>query len=959
MPKLDHLRKVISENKGKKAIVVVGAGVTIQTTGNHKNSSWQGLLESGIEYCVDLDCSLGSTWKERMLQALKGDLVDWLSVAYQIENRLTRSNFQGWLEDTIGALPMVDPTLIQAIDSLGATIVTTNYDGLIEKVTGKPTVTMHEPSHALRVLSGDEDGVLHLHGFWKYPDSIVFGVKSYEKIKEDQIVQAFQKSMTLMNNLIFIGFGAGLNDPNFGALLEWSRHTLKGAGRRHFRLALKKDERLVQSEHHSDDRILVIPYGKKYEDLTLFLKELAPKKLNASICPVPPAGFCFGRDNEFKILKEYLLEDLTNPLPVLGMAGIGKSTLTLKVLNDPDIESHFGDNRFFIRCDGIVNAEGLALALGRSILGVICPSGKVIEQIHKHFAQGSNRALIVLDNAETPWTGDQEEVSNLIESLVGLRFINLVASFRGSNRPLRPEWGPAIFLNPLDRASSRKAFLSIARKFEHDKELDKLLLSLDGLPLAIKLMAHHAETAPSLKWIADRWDNEKDTMLSLGNDRATSLEATIELSFSAENITVEEKRFAALLGLLPSGIAHRDISVFSPKGGFKTVHNLVENMGVALHETNRVRMLCPIREYVARSYPLSSEDLNLVLEHYVKVAEKASLIGKKGGAQALEDLVGELPNLEALCIDVPELLGSVSVFNAGLYLTRVLRYTGIGSLTTIEHMLKRAKRTNTVDFARCAWSLGEITLDRGDQNRARRYFNEAFDHYKLESDEFGMGCCIKRMGDIARRRLDSKEAEARFLQAMDIFRKVHYDVGVGNCIYSIANLSVQVGDLDQAELGYKEALAIYQACNDLQGQANSYHSLAEVSIKKGLFEVAPQYLNQALELYEIIGDPSGIANFYFSMGDLESKRGNLSLAKRQYKEALSQYIRLDDPQSIGRAELGLARITDSEVERSEHLKKVKSAWSHIGQKDLLKAIHEDSIDIPRNWHETPIPEAVT
>ena len=84
-----------------------------------------------------------------------------------------------------GSLRPHNREVIDALHGLGLQIATTNYDGLIEEVTGLPTVTWIEGSKVERVIRGNDRGVLHLHGYWEKPESIILGVRSYEQVMTD------------------------------------------------------------------------------------------------------------------------------------------------------------------------------------------------------------------------------------------------------------------------------------------------------------------------------------------------------------------------------------------------------------------------------------------------------------------------------------------------------------------------------------------------------------------------------------------------------------------------------------------------------------------------------------------------------------------------------------------------------------------------------------------------------
>jgi SIR2-like domain len=177
---LTDLAQELSEGR---VLVLVGAGVSVAAAEGQNAASWSGLLRDGIERAA----SVGQPrpkgmWKERQFQALDGDLLDWLGVAEQVEARLRKSGeFPRWMHDTVGKLKPVRPAVIERILALRAPVATTNYDSLLEDVGGLESVTFRRGPDAIRFFRGDDRGraILHLHGHWSDPDTVVLGVRSY------------------------------------------------------------------------------------------------------------------------------------------------------------------------------------------------------------------------------------------------------------------------------------------------------------------------------------------------------------------------------------------------------------------------------------------------------------------------------------------------------------------------------------------------------------------------------------------------------------------------------------------------------------------------------------------------------------------------------------------------------------------------------------------------------------
>ena len=246
-----ELRK---EVLAKRVLVIAGAGVSLSTTdeAGRRVASWKGLLSNGIDRCrAVLQPAPTLAWEKRIKACAKSsDLDDLLAAAQQIQRKLTRppeGNFGKWLRETVGSLIVADDTLIRAVASLQVPIATTNYDGLFAKVTSKRSITWQDHVLLERWSRGDEDAVFHIHGHWEKPESVVLGISSYEDILRDPTAQHFLRNCFTKGRILFVGFGAGLEDPNFSALLAWHRNVFPISEYPHFRLAIEKDVKTLRA----------------------------------------------------------------------------------------------------------------------------------------------------------------------------------------------------------------------------------------------------------------------------------------------------------------------------------------------------------------------------------------------------------------------------------------------------------------------------------------------------------------------------------------------------------------------------------------------------------------------------------------------------------------------------------------------------------------------------------------
>jgi len=251
---VDDLRGELARGR---VIVLVGAGVSAGATDGARVASWTGLLEDGAARCEELAMRpLPTGWGDRTRAQIKyGDVEELLLAAEAVTYRLggrDLGEYRRWLRETVGSLAAVHLEVLKALRDLRGILATTNYDGLLEQVTGLPAVTWQDQARTQAVLRGDEQAIVHLHGFWQEPESVVLGVRSYEQLLGAEHAQGMEQAMAAMGTLLFVGFGAGLADPNFAALQAWMGRLFRGGQYRHFRLATDGEVAALQAEHGQD-----------------------------------------------------------------------------------------------------------------------------------------------------------------------------------------------------------------------------------------------------------------------------------------------------------------------------------------------------------------------------------------------------------------------------------------------------------------------------------------------------------------------------------------------------------------------------------------------------------------------------------------------------------------------------------------------------------------------------------
>jgi hypothetical protein len=215
-----------------RIVTIAGTGVSVMVCGNQevegcKVATWPGLLEHGVKHCKDIGKADEDDAK-LLTEQIKSRKTNFLiSAAEDISHRLKEHSpgeFRRWLTETVGSLKIKDPAILDVLAALPGVLATLNYDSLIETATRRRAITWKEANKTQEVLQGKiTDAVLHLHGWFDEPESVVLDMRSYLTVKDDPHAKAVLDSLTIEHTLLFVGCGDTVLDPNFTRLIEWGR----------------------------------------------------------------------------------------------------------------------------------------------------------------------------------------------------------------------------------------------------------------------------------------------------------------------------------------------------------------------------------------------------------------------------------------------------------------------------------------------------------------------------------------------------------------------------------------------------------------------------------------------------------------------------------------------------------------------------------------------------------------
>jgi hypothetical protein len=264
-----------------QVMVVAGIGVSLATCGNNPCASWKGLLQHGLQRCEEV-CGTPPTILKAYHEILSDPTAPahaLISVGQFITDELNDRRpgvFGRWLSDSIGRITPTDTKLVRTLASLDVKLATTNYDNTMEDGTSRFPITWRDRARATIFFRESTQDVLHLHGHYRQADSVILGARSYSEICRDEYAQTALRGWMIYGTLFFVGCGAGLKDPNFGALLEWAEGILRECHHSHF-ILVRSAEVDDWRERLKGMLIDPISYGREYDDLVPFLEALAQR----------------------------------------------------------------------------------------------------------------------------------------------------------------------------------------------------------------------------------------------------------------------------------------------------------------------------------------------------------------------------------------------------------------------------------------------------------------------------------------------------------------------------------------------------------------------------------------------------------------------------------------------------------------------------------------------------------
>ncbi|KAJ6452974.1 hypothetical protein C8R45DRAFT_945441 [Mycena sanguinolenta] len=625
-----------------------------------------------------------------------------------------------------------------------------------------------------------------------------------------------------------------------------------------------------------------------------------------SLLPSKPKIF-YGRETE---LQE-IVQKLEGPLPriaILGGGGMGKTSLARAALHRQDTLARF-EERFFVSAEPATTSVELAALIGLHI--GLNPGKDLTAAVIQYFSKKPS-SLLILDNLETVWEPIQSRagVEVFLSLLADVEHLGLIITMRGAQRPGKVQWTHPFLLplQPLSNDAAQKTFMDITDNYYSAEDFDRLLSFTDNLPLAVDLLAHLVD-CEGLANVLARWETEKTAMLSVGYDRKSNLDASINLSLSSPRITSESKELLSLLSILPDGLSDAELVQSKlPIDNILSCKATLLATSLAYRNSNkRLLVLVPVREHIQRSSPPSSALIYCLQKYFHAIFKLYKDYNGEQWQTVVKQITLNLGNLyevlqRGLDGNQPELADTIRY---SISLSSFYRLTGrdvAPLMRQIQHILPK-----NPDHQIHIEVITEILRSRVDSDPTlskAQMITEGISHFEHINDSL-LECKFYNAASVySSYNLESQNALQLSSKAQELAQLSGDVEQQYNVLLHIAYLKVRDGEYSTAQKYANEAQQLSELSADLYHSAAAHVIQAQCSGFLGNYQKAMVHLDQAKEIVEICGMTGGLLYCYVRLYQAE-----IHLLKSEYTQARSMFSQIDASLNIAYIDIQIGTAT--------------------------------------------------
>lgn len=603
-------------------------------------------------------------------------------------------------------------------------------------------------------------------------------------------------------------------------------------------------------------------------------------------------------------------EPTTQMLTLTGPGGVGKTRLALQLAEE--MLGDFPGGVFLIELAGVIDPEllvpSIAAVLGLREAQGSPPLATLVDHVQ------DRRVLLVLDNFEQLMPA-RSALERLMTSCPDLTLLVT------SRSPLRLEAEHAFEVAPLSIPEARE-HLTASRALQYGAAalfearagvvdpgfrltdgnvgaVAEICRRVDGLPLAIELVAAHARLLSPQAMLARMTHPLR--LLSAGAKRAPDRHRTIRdtIEWSYQLLREEEQRLFMRLSVFIGGFPLRAAEAVCNEGGdvaieadhpmaiavLESLEALVDNSLVQRleqveesdgnEEDRRLAMLETVREYAWEQLAASGEAEVIQQRHagyYLALAERVGPL-TKGLEQAASRAIlsAEQDNLRAC----------------------------------LQWLLEREEPTRAEDALRLIRAVHTFWEQRMHLSEFRGWLDRALAQAGPRATPL-LAWAMQRAASLARWHGDFDKAKALGEQSLAMATELGDEFEIANALNALGGIALYQGDYDTAAERSGEALARYRHLGAEKEAATTLGNLGLVALYQGDYARAEELYRECVHLLRESGNEAMTLVAMTNLGYAAHYQGDSRRAREVFQETLALTLKIDSQKPSARALAGLA-----------------------------------------------------
>ncbi len=642
-----------------------------------------------------------------------------------------------------------------------------------------------------------------------------------------------------------------------------------------------------------------------------------------------------GRQAEMAELERLL--DENRLVTVVGPGGVGKTRLATEVVRCGD-----GARPAFVALEPVPEEEGLLSAVAAELKVRDRPGAEPFEAVA--LAVEGAGSVLVLDGAERWRDAVAELVSRLLRETTECRIVV-------TSRRVLEVAGEVVFpLGPLSCPdpgapvnavlSSEAVRLFLARARERlprleptDLEAGKLAAlchRLDGLPLAIELMAGWAGTL-SVNEILERASLLLEAEPS---GQASGLREVLAQSWQL--LTFEQQDFIAQLSVIRGSFELDDAAVITasePVEAARLLRQMVDSSFLVVRPgvaANRFQMLETMRAFVS-----SQMDEALSKAASTRHAGHFAAIARSGGQAMLAP--GALSRAEHLSLAWPDIevalhhLAAERRLEEGLEAATALWpwWLASGRLALgraeLGSFLSLAGGRDDELVARANCAAAVLAAEHGAYHEARSRAARAKRTFERHGRLADTAMAATVIGSACRYLDDVEGSRAAFSEALALRRKLADERGIAVALNNLALLALDAASYEEAARLFSDSISAKRRLKSKGSLAVGLSNYATVLVRQGRLDEAEGVLEEASAMAGELGNPQLDGSLAANFGELAAARGDQDAALSHFEASLEAIRKGGNPHDEVVALIGMGRALSRLGRRAAALDRLREA----------------------------------